>query len=186
MTDSYLIIARSSRFKVQAFATGRLSVFGHSPSIAIREFTGEVQFDPDAPEKSTLKAKADLASLELMDDIKERDAVELMRTMHSDVLQSDQFPEVAYECSRPATGFSKTGEGLYSLTLNGDMTLHGVTRPQPIPATASLSGDTLRCNGDFPLLQTDFGIQLIKVAGGMLTLKDELKFSFGFLCRKQG
>ncbi len=169
---------------MQAFASGMLSVLGHSPSLAIREFTGEVQFDPDAPQNSTLQAKADLTSLELMDDIREKDAVELMRTVHQDVLQTAQFPEVSYQCNRPST-CTKIGEGQYTVTLDGDMTLHDVTRSQPIIGNLSIVGDVLRCNGEFSLLQTDYAIQLIKVAGGMLTLKDELKFSFGFVCRKQ-
>ena len=43
----------------------------------------------------------------------------------------------------------KTGEGQYSATLNGELTLHGVTRDQPVSARVSLNGDTLRAMGDF-------------------------------------
>jgi hypothetical protein len=43
----------------------------------------------------------------------------------------------------------------------------------------------LRASGDFALDQTDYNIKLVSVAGGALKLKDELKFSFEILARKQ-
>ena len=43
----YAIDGRISRFTVRAFASGMLSAFGHSPTIAIRDFAGEAQFNPD-------------------------------------------------------------------------------------------------------------------------------------------
>ena len=36
-------------------ATGLLSAFGHNPTIAIRKFTGEAWFRPQAPEQSSLR-----------------------------------------------------------------------------------------------------------------------------------
>ena len=51
----YRVDARRSRFVLRAFATGLLSAFGHSPTIAIRDFMGEVQFSPDHLEESSLR-----------------------------------------------------------------------------------------------------------------------------------
>ena len=44
-TAKYLIDTSASRFTVQAFATGLLSSFGHNPTIAIRDYEGEIQSD---------------------------------------------------------------------------------------------------------------------------------------------
>jgi hypothetical protein len=44
----------------------------------------------------------------------------------------------------------------------------------------------LKAVGNFTLLQSDFGIELVSVAGGSLKVKDELKFSFDVVARKQG
>ena len=41
-TDRYVIDGRSSRFTVQAFATGLLAKMGHNPTIGIRDFSGEM------------------------------------------------------------------------------------------------------------------------------------------------
>jgi hypothetical protein len=47
--------ARASQFTVQVFAGGLLSAFGHSPTIAIRDFSGEAEVNPDDLERSRLK-----------------------------------------------------------------------------------------------------------------------------------
>jgi len=39
--------------------------------------------------------------------------------------------------------------------------------------------------GDFSILQSDYNIALVSVAGGALKLKDELKFAFDIVARKQ-
>ena len=74
---------------------------------------------------------------------------------------------------------------LYSATLSGDLSLHGVTRSQPLSAWVTLFGSMLRASGDFTLSQTDYNIRLVSVAGGALKLKDELKFSFEVVARRE-
>ena len=63
--------------------------------------------------------------------------------------------------------------------------MHGVTRNQAIVVRVALLGSMLRASGDFTLDQTDYNIKLVSVAGGALKLKDELKFSFEMVARKQ-
>ncbi len=46
---------------------------GHSPTIAIRDFTGEVNFDPAAPEQASLRMQIRADSLEVTDDISGKD-----------------------------------------------------------------------------------------------------------------
>ena len=59
-----------------------------------------------------------------------------------------------------------------------------MTRPHRVPVQVFLIGDTLRAQGEFEMRQTDFGIKLVSVAGGMLKIKNELKCSFDLLARK--
>jgi hypothetical protein len=69
--------------------------------------------------------------------------------------------------------------------LNGNLTMHGVTCSQPVTTRVTLLGSMLRASGDFLLDQTDYSIKLVSVAGGALKLKDELKFSFEIVARRQ-
>ena len=43
--SQYLLDKGASRFTVRAFAGGMLSAMGHNPTIAVRDFTGEVNVD---------------------------------------------------------------------------------------------------------------------------------------------
>jgi polyisoprenoid-binding protein YceI len=175
----YQIDGNTSRFTVRAFATGMLSALGHSPTIAIRDFTGEARLEPEPSLK--LRVRAD--SLEVTDDISSKDRAEMERTMHLEVLETTKYPEIVYE-STSAT-LNPIGEGRWQANVSGNLTLHGVTRGQNIAMQVTLMGDMLRASGDFTLSQSSYGIKPVSVAGGTLKLKDELKLSFDVVARKQ-
>jgi polyisoprenoid-binding protein YceI len=179
----YVMDTRASQFTVQVYSGGLLSAFGHNPTIAIRGFSGEAQVNADDLGRSFLKITIDAGSLTVRDDISDKDRREIERAMQQEILETPTYPEIVYECSNIAA--TKAGDGNYSVTLRGDLTLHGVTRPQPVPARVALDGDSLRAFGNFSLLQTDYDLKLASVAGGALKVKDELKFSFNILARKK-
>jgi polyisoprenoid-binding protein YceI len=181
--DRYVIDGRSSRFTVQAFATGMLARMGHNPNVGIRDFSGEMNFNPDKLEATGFHLVIKSASLGVQDDISDKDLREIERLMKQEVLETAKFPEIVYDASNIAV--TKMADSLYSAALNGNLTLHGVTRKQPIVVRVALFGTMLRASGDFSLDQTDYSIKLVSVAGGALKLKDELKFSFEIVARKQ-
>jgi polyisoprenoid-binding protein YceI len=181
--DRYVIDGRSSRFTVQAFATGLLSKMGHNPTIGIRDFSGEMRFDPDKLEAGSFRLVIKTASLNVQDDISSKDIREIERLMNQEILETAKFPEIVYDA--PSISVTKMADSLCSATLNGNLTLHGVTRSQPIAVRVALFGSMLRASGDFALDQTDYNIKLVSFAGGALKLKDELKFSFEVVARKQ-
>lgn len=182
-TVRYSIEGRRSTFKVKAFAAGLLSALGHNPTISIPDFEGSIVFNPEVVEQSFLKMVIHAASLTDIDDIREKDRTEINRTMQQEVLESDSYPEIVYECSRITV--NKIGEGQYALTLHGELTLHGITRSQPAPARISVSGETLRASGEFSIRQSDYEIRPVSAVGGTIKLKDELKLSFDISARKQ-
>jgi polyisoprenoid-binding protein YceI len=182
-TDRFVIDGRSSRFTVRAFATGLLAAMGHNPTIGIRGFGGEMKFNPDKLEAGSLKITIKSSSLSVQDDISAKDLREMERLMNQEVLETAKFPEILYDAS--SISVSKIADMLYSATLRGKLTLHGVTRGQPLNVRVALLGSMLRASGDFTLSQTDYDIKLVSVAGGGLKLKDELKFSFEIMARRQ-
>jgi polyisoprenoid-binding protein YceI len=182
-TVRYEIVNRGSTFTVRAFATGLFSSFGHNPTIAIPDFTGDVFLNLDAVENSSMRMVIDSASLAVTNEISEKDRQEISRRMHEEVLETNFFPQIVYECSRVSP--SKIGEGHYWIALSGGLTLHGVTRIQPVSARVSLIGDMLRATGELSVRQTDYGIQPVSAVGGTIRLKDELKLSFDISARKE-
>jgi polyisoprenoid-binding protein YceI len=182
-TDRYVVDGRSSRFTVRAFAAGLLAKMGHNPTIAIRDFSGEMKFNPDKLEAGSFRLVIQSASLMVQDDISDKDLREMERLMKQDVLETAKFPEIIYKA--PSVSVTRMADALCSATLNGNLTLHGVTRNQPITTQVALLGSMLRASGDFSLNQTDYNIKLISVAGGALKLKNELSFSFEIVALRQ-
>lgn len=182
-TVRYIIDGKNSRFTVQAFATGLLSTFAHNPTIAIRDFEGEICFSPEAVEHSSLHLMIHSASLTVTDDVREKDRAEINRAMQEQVLESDSFPEILYESS--GLSANKIGEGQYWGTMNGELALHGVTRSQPVSVRIAANEDVLRATGDFSVRQSDYEIRPVTAVGGTIKLKDELKFSFDISARRQ-
>ena len=181
-TVRYLIDGKGSKFIVRAFATGLLSAFGHDPTISIEDFEGEARVNPDALEESSVHILIHAGSLVVTDDVSNKDRDEIERRMHQEVLESDGYPEIEYQCSKVSA--SKIGEGQYWVALNGELSLHGVTRTLPVSARVSLNGDVLRATGDFSVRQSDFDLKLVSAAGGTVRVKDEIKLSFDITARK--
>ena len=179
----YVLDARTSRFTVKAFASGLLSAFGHSPTIAVRDFSGEAQFNPDRLESGSLRVAVKAASLAVTNDVSDKDRRDIEREMHENVLESAKYPEIVYDCSRVSADHPENGQ--HSITLHGSLTLHGVTNGLKIPARVAIVGDMLRAFGEFSLRQTDYNIKLVSAVGGGLKVKDEVKFSFDIVARKQ-
>lgn len=179
----YLVDVGKSRFTVRAFATGLLSSIGHNPTIAIREYTGEATIVPATLEQGSLRFSIRSASVEVTDDVSDKDRNDIQSRMRQDVLETDAYPEIVFESSQIAA--NKMGDTQFSANAVGNLSLHGVTRGETIYAQVSLAGDTLRAYGEFSLRQTDYGIKLVSVAGGTLKVKDEVKIAFDFTARKQ-
>ena len=179
----YRIEPGISKFTARAFAGGMLSAFGHSPTFAVRRFGGEATFDGEG--EGSLELSIESGSLDLLDDVAERDRREILRTMHDEVLETARFPQIPYRC--PASGLSarSTGPGRFDVTLSGSLTLRGVTRQLPIVAHVVTGEETLRGYGEVAVKRSDYGVKDVAAAGNMIKVKDEVKVSFDIVARRQ-
>jgi polyisoprenoid-binding protein YceI len=168
---------------VQAFATGVLSAFAHSPRIAVGKFEGEAEFKSNgaAIADAVLRVTVRADSLAVIDSISDKDRNEIHRQMYGEVLEVGAFPEITYECSQVS---ANGAGGRYWATLNGQLTLHGTTQPLPITARVVLSADTLRASGEFVIRQSSYGIAPVTAAAGAIKLKDDLKGTFDIWAHK--
>lgn len=182
-TVRYDIDTKGSTFTVRAFTAGLLAAFGHNPTIAIPDLNGELLLNSDTIEQSSLRMVAHAASLAVTDDISAKDREEINHRMHTEVLESDSFPDIVYESSRVSA--SKTGDGQFWVAITGELTMHGVTHSQAISARLSVNGTTIRATGEFSIRQSDYELRPVSAVGGTVKLKDELKLSFDITARKQ-
>jgi polyisoprenoid-binding protein YceI len=179
----YVLDSGLSRLTAKAFVTGLLASMGHSPSFAIRQFTGEAKLRADAPEESSVRVVVQSGSLELSDQVSDKDRREIERTTRTEVLDTARFPEIIFEASNPS--MSKGGEGFYWANITGKLTVRGMTQPQQISAQISVTESQLRANGELTVRQSSFGIKPVSVAGGTLKIKDEVKVTFDFVAHKK-
>jgi polyisoprenoid-binding protein YceI len=179
----YQIDARASQFTVKALASGLISVIAHSPTFAIRDIAGEASFEPDSLAQASLWMSANPTGFELKDEVTNDERRVIHRVMHDEVLQSSRYPNISFE-SRQVSAV-KLGENLYRATIVGNLTLHGVTRQITLPAQAAIGDDSIRAIGDFTILQTDFGMNIVSIANSTLRLKDELKLNFFIVARRK-
>lgn len=178
----YLLEARGSRFTIHAYAGGVLSVVGHDPVIVVRDLVGEVRFSPEASTPPIVRIRIRAASLVVQNDAADRDRREMERLMHDEVLETATYPEILYEADQ---GTVKTApDGRHRVDFAGELSLHGVTRPQRLTALVAVSTDNARATGELAFRQTDFGIKLVTFAAGTLKIRDEVKGVFDLLARK--
>ncbi|HLJ90175.1 MAG TPA: YceI family protein [Candidatus Angelobacter sp.] len=179
----YKIDSKRSLFTVHAFADGLASTLGHSPTIAIRDYSGEVRFNAITSSEAVLQVNVKSGSLSVMDEMRDDDRRELERIMQQEVLQISRYPDVRFASS--SIGINKVTEELLRVDVHGTLTIRGCTASHSFGAQVALGVDSLRAHGEFRIRQSDYGIPLVSIASGMIKVQDELKFGFYIVARKQ-
>jgi polyisoprenoid-binding protein YceI len=100
--------------------------------------------------------------------VSEKDQAEVQSNMQSRVLESSTYPEIAFH----STQVLRTSRRVWRVS--GELTLHGATRPVIVDVTHENDAYI----GTVRIKQTDFGIQPIKIGGGVVRVKDELEITF--------
>jgi len=173
------INSKLSRLTIRAFAGGVLSAFGHNPTIVTRDLKGEVSYVPDKPEEAKVRLEINAASLEVTDNISEKDRKDIERSMREEVLEINKYPKIVFDSTSIAG--EKLFEGQYHISITGNLVLHGTSKSKVIQGHVIIQPDSLRVYGEFPLLQSEYGIKRVSVLSGSLQVKDELKLSFDII-----
>jgi polyisoprenoid-binding protein YceI len=183
MMVRYTLDPASSRFTVQALACGMLSGLGHSPTFAIREFTGELRFTPATFADASFHLTVRADSLTLTDSVSPKDRAEIEGQMRLGVLETAVYPEIDFQGAEITS--DKVADNWYRLRLKGELRLHGVKRSQPVDAQLRIFEDQVRLSGQCTLLLSAYRIKPVSALGGLIKLKDELKLDFELVGRKE-
>jgi YceI-like domain len=93
----------------------------------------------------------------------------------SAVLDAAHYSTASFVVRAVAKLPQPSSKGLPQYQLDGDFTLHGVTRPIRVVAEAEEQKGWLHLRGGFTMLQTQFGITPFTKAFGAVGVADELK-----------
>ena len=164
--QSKTIDVNKSSLKIRVFKSGAFSAFAHDHEIAAPIEEGKI----DSSAHASVQLRVDSRKMRVLDpDTSADKRAEIQHTMQSDkVLDVEKFPEISYQ----STTVTSRGEGRWEV--HGELTLRG--RKQPVALEVSLHDGHYR--GSTSIKQTDFGIDPIRIAGGTVKVKDEVKIEF--------
>ena len=183
--EAYKIDSQKSKVEIQVAREGFFKAFGHDHLVSAKEFSGEVQLDSSKFENSSVSFTVEAKSLTVLDPGEsEKDRKDVQTTMLGEqVLDVARYPQIQFSSSRVKVVSKK--KGVYELQVEGELALHGAKKAVTVPVRAQILEDgTLSVYVEVPLLQSDYGITPIKIAGGTVRVKDRLKLTFQILARK--
>ena len=165
MAQPQSINTSESVVTVEVKKAGIFSAFAHDHEIAAPIATGTVD-----TARRMVELRFDSRMLQVRDrGISEKERADIQSTMLSaDVLDAQQYPEIVFR----STSVEPGGERFWKV--HGDLTVHGQTRPASVEVRDS-SGHYV---GSLLLRQSEFGIKPIKIAGGTVRVKDEIRINF--------
>jgi polyisoprenoid-binding protein YceI len=160
-----LIDPGSSMIKVQVFKSGLFSFLAHDHLVAAQGIEGRAETGDGPSVQFTLQA----SRLRVVDPgISDEERAEIQQAMEGKVLDVHHYPEIRFQ----STSVALKGQDRWQV--NGNLTLHGMTRPMSFVVEESGG----RYHGKVKLRQTDFGIEPIRIAAGTVRVKDEITIEF--------
>jgi polyisoprenoid-binding protein YceI len=163
----------NAKLTVHTARAGVAARAGHDLVIEVTRWSASLELDRDAPERTSLTATVDATSLEVVDGVggmkplTDSDRSEIKKNMASKVLQTDRNPQITFAST------SATPAGAGRLTIAGDLTLVGVTRP--VQLAVELDGDGGRVTATAKIDQTEFGIRPYTALMGALKVAPEVE-----------
>jgi polyisoprenoid-binding protein YceI len=155
-----------SSLKIRVFKSGAFSAFAHDHEIQAPIDEGKV----DSSASPSVQLRVDSRKMLVLDpQISADKRAEIQHTMEgSAVLDVEHFPEISYR----STAITQTGDAHWEV--RGNLNLHG--KNQPVIVVVSLEEGHYR--GSASIKQSAFGITPIRIAGGTVKVKDEVKIEF--------
>ena len=174
---SYALDSSQSKFFARAFAGGLLWFKGRDHLVAVREFGGEAQMTPGSITPASLEITAKTASMvETRDVFNEQEKQIINKELREIVLEPEKYPDIVFK-STNVTGKS-VGPDKYELKIDGNLTLHGVTKRITIPTEVTLTGNDMRARGEFSIDRDDFNVKATSAFHGMVRVRNKIEFNF--------
>ena len=93
-------------------------------------------------------------------------------------LNSDEFPKASFNgviTDPAAVNFNK--DGIYNVTVEGDLTIRDKTQKVKTPATIVVAGKTLKTNASFNIKLADFGVEGQPITAGKVSGEPKISVS---------
>ena len=161
---------QKSKLTVRVYKSGLFSAFAHDHEITAPIARGV--FQETSP---SVELVVEARQLRVVDpEVSDKDRAEIQETMLSaKVLDTEKFPEIRFHSSK----INRLGGDKWAV--EGDLSLHGQTRP--VKVEVERKGGVYR--GAETVSQKDIGIEPIRIAGGAVKVKNEVRIEFEIVGR---
>jgi polyisoprenoid-binding protein YceI len=194
---TFTVDATRSRSLIEVGKSGAFSfVAGHAHEVEAPIASGVVHLDPADPSSADVHLEFDAAAMRVSaKDEPPGDVPKVQEAMLGEqVLDVRRYPKITLQSTSVSTVPGKPDQTpnatMFDLTVAGNLTLRGVTKPFRAPVNVRLEtdrggrGDTLTATGKLSIKQTDYGIKPISVAG-VVNVKDALNITFTIVARER-
>ena len=176
-TVTYNLDASQSKFMANANRSGLFWFKGHSHHLAASDFSGQVELTPDTITPASLRLVVKAASLhETGADFTDQQKQIINKELNDIVLLPAQYPDITFHSTNVTVKSSAASR--YDVKIDGNLTLHGVTKRIMIPAVVTLSGNNLRAVGGFSINRDDFNVKATSAFHGLVRVDNDVKFEF--------
>ena len=173
---NYSIVDAQSQLTITLIQEGILRKVHPTHHVGVKSFSGRIQLPADE-NKASAELDAEAKSFVNIDkSMSDFERSGFHKVLHEEVLASAKHPTIKFR-SVSITNVQKSGDNR-SFTLNGDLTLRGVTKRVAFPVKVTIHGNQLRATGEEHIKQTDFGITPYSGGFGTIKIGDQLKVSF--------
>jgi polyisoprenoid-binding protein YceI len=182
-SKAYTISSSESNFRVLVNKAGLFSALAHDHEIGVKSFSGKVTLPRTGAGSGSLVLEIDAKSLAVLDkEPSEEDRKKIFAAMHNEVLESAKYEKITFK-SDSVSDLKQTGGNTYGFVLNGDLSLHGVTKRIAVPVNLTVAPQQLRASGQYTLKQTDYGIKVYSAMGGTVKVKNDIVVQFDIVAK---
>lgn len=172
---TYTLDRSNGTLLVRTGRQGLASKVGHDLTLEATNWNATVTVDGD-PAKTEVTASIEPRSLEVKEatggakPVSDKDRKDIRRNI-AEVLGAGRNPAISFT----STSVQATDDA--SVTLVGDLSVAGQTRPVTLNLGLQADGDSVRLTGRVPVVQSSFGIKPFSAMMGALKVKDEVEVS---------
>jgi len=155
-----------STIRIHVGKAGLFSAAGHEHWVLAPIAEGTLEEGPSA--SFSFRVESRQMKVEQDKSLSADQQAQVEHTMQTEVLDSEKYPEIRFR----STSIEPASQNAW--VVHGELSLHGQTRTITTTVRKQENAYVGRCQ----IKQSDFGIEPVRVAGGMVRVKDELDIQF--------
>ena len=179
----YKVVPGQSRITVFSETKSPLKRLQHERELRSNAISGSIVFSaPNKPASLTMAAKANSFRTIKKHELSSNDVAKIDQVTRDSILEAGKYPNVTFKSTR--INYKPGAGGAFSGTVIGNLTMHGVTRAVSVPISGKVAGNLIKAKGSFKVNQSDYGMTIISIMGGIISARDMVQVNLDLTAKK--